>query len=330
MRAFHILALLLALLLSPLSSTAANKFISNHLQTLKTIFEAHQNTTTSHSSGLPFIVNKHSLKFLLNLHDDDYECDHLCEARLDKTIQKLNPKGDHSFMDWDSFASVITEIYGNKLTEDDDYPQEIHLALTAEDDEMSAMWVTVNEVTDPHVEYFLSSDDADNNDWSKATRSPATPKTYQVPKKWWPAFDGTIYSSVMKDLIQSSTYRYRMCGTSTTTSLLEVCSKAFEFKAKPALDSQRATTLAFMADAGTFELFGFKVVDSLESQMVPEALNIDLVMVAGDLSYAVLSTDFKPLNITKEDEFEHVWDLLGIQNEGVAATRPWMVGVGAL
>jgi hypothetical protein len=34
------------------------------------------------------------------------------------------------------------------------------------------------------------------------------------------------------------------------------------------------------------------------------------------------------LNISKEDEFEHMWDLLGIQNERLAAKVPWMVGDG--
>lgn len=34
------------------------------------------------------------------------------------------------------------------------------------------------------------------------------------------------------------------------------------------------------------------------------------------------------LNISKEDEFEHVWDLLHIQNEPIAANVPWMVGNG--
>jgi hypothetical protein len=51
-------------------------------------------------------------------------------------------------------------------------------------------------------------------------------------------------------------------------------------------------------------------------------------MYAGDLAYAGLSSAMPRLNISKEDEFEHIWDLWGIQNEPIAATRPFMVGVG--
>ena len=51
-------------------------------------------------------------------------------------------------------------------------------------------------------------------------------------------------------------------------------------------------------------------------------------MYAGDLAYAGLSSSMPRLNISKEDEFEHIWDLWGIQNQPVAATRPFMVGMG--
>jgi len=51
-------------------------------------------------------------------------------------------------------------------------------------------------------------------------------------------------------------------------------------------------------------------------------------MVVGDLFYAGLSSAMPRLNISKEDEFEHVWDLWAIQNQPIAATRPWMVGPG--
>lgn len=51
-------------------------------------------------------------------------------------------------------------------------------------------------------------------------------------------------------------------------------------------------------------------------------------MYAGDLAYAGLSSAMPRLNISKEDEFEHIWDLWGIQTQPVAATRPFMVGVG--
>lgn len=73
-------------------------------------------------------------------------------------------------------------------------------------------------------------------------------------------------------------------------------------------------------------LLGFMVADKLATMQ--DELGIDLTMIVGDLSYAGLSSDFIPLNITSEDEFERVWDLYGIQSQRTAATRPFMVGNG--
>merc|ERR1719223_780656 len=73
-------------------------------------------------------------------------------------------------------------------------------------------------------------------------------------------------------------------------------------------------------------LLGFAVTDKLISVM--DSLGLEMVMTVGDLCYAGLSSAIKILNLSKEDEFEHVWDLWGIQNEPVSATRPYMVGPG--
>ena len=48
----------------------------------------------------------------------------------------------------------------------------------------------------------------------------------------------------------------------------------------------------------------------------------------GDLSYAGIDTAFPHLNISKDDEFENIWDLWQVQNEPIAATRPYMIGIG--
>ena len=72
-------------------------------------------------------------------------------------------------------------------------------------------------------------------------------------------------------------------------------------------------------------LLGFATTDLLKQTQ--DEKEVDLVMIAGDLCYAGLSTSSARYNITKDDEFEHIWDLWGIQNEPVAATRPFMVGV---
>ncbi len=49
---------------------------------------------------------------------------------------------------------------------------------------------------------------------------------------------------------------------------------------------------------------GFAVEDKLIA--VHESYGVDMVMYAGDLCYAGLSTAMPRLNIDKEDEFEHV------------------------
>lgn len=73
-------------------------------------------------------------------------------------------------------------------------------------------------------------------------------------------------------------------------------------------------------------LLGFATTELVTN--VQDTLGVDVVMFAGDVCYAGLSSDFPRHNITSDDEFEHVWDLWGIQSEPVAATRPFMVGVG--
>ena len=121
-------------------------------------------------------------------------------------------------------------------------------------------------------------------------------------------------------------YSYRVGGWDTANATIRY-SKEFAFKAAPPTNHpNRRTSIATLADHGTFMFFGFAAIKRLAE--IQKDLDLDFVFVAGDLSYAGLSSEFKPLNITKEDEFEHVWDLLFIQNEPIAANYPWMVGDG--
>ena len=55
-------------------------------------------------------------------------------------------------------------------------------------------------------------------------------------------------------------------------------------------------------------LLGFAVSDALAA--LQDELDIDMVATMGDLCYAGLSSDMPRLNITKEDEFEHVCTIL--------------------
>jgi hypothetical protein len=88
----------------------------------------------------------------------------------------------------------------------------------------------------------------------------------------------------------------------------------------------QATTIAILGDMGTVMPLGFAVAEKLAA--VQDALGLDMGMVVGDLAYAGIDTAFPRINVSKDDEFEWIWDLWQIQNQPVAATRPWMVGIG--
>lgn len=121
-------------------------------------------------------------------------------------------------------------------------------------------------------------------------------------------------------------YKYRVGGWDSANNTMRF-SDVFEFKAAPESNNpNRPTRIAAIADHGTFMLLGFATINKMVE--LKEKLGIEMVFAAGDLSYAGLSSAMPRLNISKEDEFEHVWDLLHIQNQPIAATMPWMVGPG--
>jgi hypothetical protein len=73
-------------------------------------------------------------------------------------------------------------------------------------------------------------------------------------------------------------------------------------------------------------LLGFMVTDKMNSMKTE--LGLDFTMIVGDISYAGLSSEVPALNISKEDEFERVWDLYGIQSQPLSSGIPFMVGNG--
>lgn len=195
---------------------------------------------------------------------------------------------------WDALERLIDKIYGDQISDDPYEPQEIHLAITGLTSSMKAMWVTMKGLEDPFVEYIETG-----GDWSAAKQSAAISYTYTVPQKWWPIFSGMIYEADMNGLEAGKRYDYRVGGFDTANNTVRT-SDTFSFNSKPNNDPNRPTTVASLADHGTFELLGFATVDNMVK--LQNDLDIDYVFVAGDLSYAGLSTDFPPLNITKEDE----------------------------
>jgi len=220
------------------------------------------------------------------------------------------------------FEELITKIYGDLISEDPYQPQEVHLALGNELSTMKVQWVTMQPLTHPVVEFIPTRY---CEDFTYAQKVYAISYTYTVPKKWWPVFNGMIYEADMTNLDPSEKYCYRVGGFDTANSTQRY-SSTFNFTAPPKPAADHTTRVAALADHGTFELLGFETINRMVA--LEKDLNLDFVFVAGDLSYAGLESDMKILNITSEDEFEHVWDLLGIQNERIAAKYPWMVGDG--
>ena len=322
----HVLVLSAALCACTLQTVrGAESFLDTHLSVMKKLLHARALEATgehTHESILEklehkledLVVDAHAVKFLFDLHDDDGHCGDLCLGYITDKLFK-----GHAFMNWDKFAKIITDIYGDEISDDPFQPQELHLALTNSTSSMNVMFVTMQELTAPFVEITATaSPDA------PATKLPATTSTYRVPQKWWPIFTGTIYSVDMVNLSEDSEYSYRVGGQAPDGTMKY--SATFSFKTAPTPSPDRQTVVSTMADHGTFELLGWKTVNVLREQQ--DALGVDLVHVAGDLSYAGLSTDMKVLHVGKEDEFEHVWDLLFIQNQKIAATVPWMVTNG--
>lgn len=251
---------------------------------------------------------------IMSLHDSDSKCGPMCKEFI------LGKLGDGR--GYDFFEKMLTEIYGDAISLDPFQPQELHLALTPSPNAMKVMWVTMSKLLKPFAEYKLASD-GDDKGWTVAT---AIDYTYEVPKKWWATFTGRIYETDMTGLISGANYKYRVGGYDVVNATMRY-SKEFTFNAAPlSNNANQEVTFGYMADHGTFELLGFATIDKMIK--VYEELSIDIIHVAGDLSYAGLDSEFKPLNISKDDEFEHIWDLLFIQNEPIAAVMPWMINIG--
>ena len=72
---------------------------------------------------------------------------------------------------------------------------------------------------------------------------------------------------------------------------------------------------------GTVMPLGFMVFDKiLKDHRQSPAGVFNATMLFGDISYAGVDTNVKPLNVTKADEWQYVWDLFGRQVEPLAAT----------
>ena len=79
--------------------------------------------------------------------------------------------------------------------------------------------------------------------------------------------------------------------------------------------------MALIGDQGTVMPLGFAVTEKLTTVQDDEEEGdggvVDMVVHVGDLSYAGIDTAFPRLNVSKEDEFEWIWDLWQLQNQPV-------------
>ena len=89
---------------------------------------------------------------------------------------------------------------------------------------------------------------------------------------------------------------------------------------------EKPTVIACYGDMGTVMPLGFAVFRQL--LVSHERSPFDLVFHCGDVSYAGTDTEVAPLNISRTDEWEWIWDLFGEQIEPLASRVPYMVGVG--
>lgn len=281
--------------------------------------------------GEPKTISVESFSTLMNLIDDDVHCGLWCKNYLESLLKKHSSSSTTTSkeleLDFHVFSDIIDEIYGDLISDDPYDPQEIHLSLTGINTEMTVMWLSAKELSNPLVEYRTATTQThtqaneEEHDWKKST---AVTSTYRVPQKWWPTFQGYIYTAKLIDLPLEMDIEYHVKGYDSNNN--EKSSKNFIFTSAPDNQPNRMTKIATLADQGTFMLLGFAAQAKLES--MKNELEIDVSTVIGDLSYAGLSTEFSHLNISKEDEFERVWDLYGIQSQAVASTMPWMVTNG--
>jgi hypothetical protein len=267
------------LFLLGVTSNSASKLISEQVGVFKTILENIGKTK----------VDVEGIVYLMSLFDGNPKYN---TASFNLITEKLGA----SELSFEAFESVLDKIYGDQISDDPYQPQEIHLALGNDISSMKVMWLTMDNLLKPFVEYLPIYE----NNWKLAKSAVALNYTYEVPVKWWPVFTGVIYEADMTGLAADHHYKYRVGGWDSANATLRY-SAEFNFKAAPeSNDPNRVTKIATLADHGTFLLLGFATVNKMVA--LKEKLGFEMVFVAGDLSYAGLSSAVPKLNISKEDE----------------------------
>uniref|UniRef100_A0A7S0WT41 Purple acid phosphatase n=1 Tax=Pyramimonas obovata TaxID=1411642 RepID=A0A7S0WT41_9CHLO len=188
-----------------------------------------------------------------------------------------------------------------------DDPEQVHIALAGEG-EMTVSWVTPNRdvETDTRVHYWLDQSNQDVREGDRE-RDPIVEmvafgnnETYSCGDQQCPSgyTSGVVHHAILKGLLPTSTYTYRIGGSERTLS----------FKTAPEPGPNVPFKYTLVGDLG-------QTWHSLITVEHMKASSVDgLIMHIGDLSYA--------------DGYQPRWDTYGRLVEHLAARVPWMTTCG--
>ena len=189
-----------------------------------------------------------------------------------------------------------------------DMPAQIHLALGTDDGELTLTWLTAQECPASKV-------------WYQGGRiADATTTTYTVPRRWWqPRIMRWVHHATLAGIASRGPFSY-VAGDNSTDGCA-VLPRPVDARAPPHR-GELPVTAALMADVGSVEILGFATWQALDKRTLPGAeLDADLAVHAGDVSYAGMDTALPALNVTKDDEWEPLWDLYGLAHQNFTQRR---------
>lgn len=110
-------------------------------------------------------------------HDNDSICNGPCERYIYNNIFNFKKE-----IEWNRLEEIVKELYGDSITNDPYQPQQIHLSITNNLNEMKVIWATMDNLIDPFVEYTTNM-----NEWIESSTSTvnAVNYTYEVPQNWY-------------------------------------------------------------------------------------------------------------------------------------------------
>jgi hypothetical protein len=210
------------------------------------------------------------------------------------TYLDRNRDGIVDKQDWD-------KVFKLKSLDGDADPEEIHISLTGEFDQMTIMWVTF-EKTPSIVEYKVKGD-------STYSQTTGVEYTYQGGEFGW---YGWIHRVVLQNLKPTTQYVYKV-GDGTNWS----SEYNFTTQASPNSPPASSYLYGFYGDQGTYIPAGFAVIDQIVKDNSKR--RFDLFMHVGDICYAGTGSSW---------EFESIWDLWENLIQPFAAHIPYMFAVG--